>query len=183
MISYEKFKNWEKNDYDNTLSMIVIGYNPTWKHVHLQKGVFDHKYYIEDKKKFVVLLISALNLYIDDNYSAILKDYREWTTTNIAERDLKLKIEKYFVNLPRDIDEQLIEINILNLHDFLELFIALPASNIFPDIVLFSKSTNIILLISHHGTIWIIGEDQKLLKNIALDLNNSDATVIKCFHG
>jgi hypothetical protein len=65
-----------------------------------------------------------------------------------------------------------------DIQKFLELFVKFPKEYSYQDILILNKLKDMLIVLSYHGTIWIIDEDKKYLKEISKLFEEIGAIVV-----
>ena len=180
MNNIEDVINWlDDNKSIHDYKMIAITYNPSMKGKILSQGYFDIENLPIDISIFGTMLRSILPKYISNIYTVrLFCEKYSWLPKFIRKKDeTAVKIEEY-LNTFKWKRKYYGSYNISNIQEFYTIFYDYPVRYSYQDILLSSDDQKIIIDISHHGDIWIISDDIKLIEKLAQDFNSEGATVI-----
>ena len=179
MITLERYKKWALHDYDQSLNMIAVDYEPEIKEKYIKESGFGINCKISDKRIFTRILSKTISVFIGKAFMVRLENEEfSWLPEWLKEEfDDYTEIEKYLINTKWVNNELFGSFKIEEIECFLSLFIDYPLKYEYQDILLFSIESNFIITISHHGTIWIITDLYDKLKPIATKLEKEGATV------
>ena len=180
MISYSEYLNWYNDNANHNLNMIAVLYNPKDKTRILNQKHFELENEISDIPLFSELLYKITCNYIGHVFSVQLKDqkyswYPEWLTN----LDIDTKNNKDY--LDKQLWTNKIYFGKLVIEDLINFFILFLDYSIkfqYQDILLFSKESDYIIQLSHHGTVWFISPEKEELEKISIELDKMNCTVI-----
>ena len=164
MITFKKYFNWEKN-YTNDLYSIVIFYNSKTK-ISMPKEYRPRIDFSVRKNKIIKLLSSIMKE--ENNYVIRLRDTKlTWQPKFLKNRRIDFIRNSYLEK--QNWEKRKYSGNFItrNIRQFLELFINFPFEYSYQDILILNKNINLLIVLSYHGTIWIVSEDKEYLKNIS----------------
>jgi hypothetical protein len=171
-----KFTEWEKDDDSQLFYCLFTTYNPNKKEEHL-KTYFDLENEFVNKKYFAQKIIDSLKFFEVNYFTAQLKDPDfSWIPSFIGKKEKTLLRDK--LNNFRWKENKYFGQIIINDNDsFLEEFLDYPFRYSYQDIVLISDKSDLLILLSYHGTIWFLSENKNKLSKVKRYLEESGITV------
>ena len=178
MKNLKKYKEWLDSENDNSLTMIVIGYDPKNK-AQVEKEGFDLESNITNIKKFSKILNEVLSELEQDKFVGILNDKKmNWFPYQSIKKKLLRDRVKKFLNKTNWDNKYFGNFKIPDLEKFFELYITIVKQKFLYEVFLISKTRNLLINISHHNNIWLISADKDLLCDIAESLSKYGATIV-----
>lgn len=184
LIDIDKYHEWLDNPSMMGFSMLAVGYDPERRNIILENNLFDDVNTISDRKKFLSILTDTIDNFAGNNFSSRLKYpdtpwfiYEE--NTDPALNELLLKVKEYLDSFQWPNDRYFGQLDITDPARFLSIFIDYPLRMDFQDIYLNSKDIELLIVLSSHGTVWFISNDNGLVDRICIYLVEKGATVIK----
>ncbi len=178
MISKKNYKAWIDNDHDNSLSMIAVGYDPASKYDLIKLGGFDLENNISDKIYFSSLISKISKTFIGRDFLARVQFPRNgWLNSDVIADSSNYELIKNYLNKFNWEKKYYGHIEVTNLEEFLITFIDFPIKYYGQDFELYSLDSDFLLVISNHGTLWIISKLEEQLYEIGKLLEADGATV------
>lgn len=178
MLNYENYLCWKK-EIKNNLVMIATNYNPEKKKHYLIKR-FDLECPISDIQKNAQIIFECCKMYLGVKYNLQFEDNTTTWNEPILIRK-RSKILLFLKSIGADKYKSPRKIRIRNenkLFEFLNTFIDVPMLNQSSNILLFGIDSDCIIVISNHGTIWLLMDGKEKIADIAKYLDSKGITVL-----
>ena len=165
-------------------SMLTVGYDPERRNIILENNLFDDVNTTSDRMKFLSILTDTIDTFAGKNFTGRLKYpdtpwffYEE--NTDSALNELLFKVKGYLDTFEWPNDRYFGQLDITCPALFLSIFVDYPLRIGFQDIYLNSKDIDLLIVLSGHGTVWFISNNNELVDRICFYLIEKGATVIK----
>ncbi|MCU7493672.1 MAG: hypothetical protein HF300_07360 [Ignavibacteria bacterium] len=180
MIKMKEYIDWFGEEKETPLKMIA-----TWYGLEMEKykdrDYFDLENPITDKKSFSEFIYSVVSKYVKGEFVARLESTRApWLPSFIEEELEDDSIRKYLDRFEWR-KKYFGKISISDLKEFMDLFLDYPSKFSYQDILVFAKKCDLVIVFTHHGTIWFISKDINLLNNIASQLQLLGVKVVHVY--
>lgn len=185
MIDFQEYKKWEDDPKSKVFGMISVGYNQSIKRKILDRNCFELENKTINKNHFVKILFDVCVKFVGKKFIARLYNEELSWIVSYDDSDFTLKqlywlkgISKYLKNKKWSETKFKGTIEVKDLRKFLSIFISYPLEFEYQPIFLNSLISEMLIIISDHGTVWFVGKDKHKLMKIAEYLDSKGATVI-----
>lgn len=181
MIDYLKYKKWEQDENDDSYQMISIGYDPEMKNYFIKNNGFDLTCEIKIKyrERFAKLIAEIMTVFIGSKFTATLADNKFSWLPDWMKNEYKNinSIQNYLDKITWKNEDYTGSFDVYDINHFMNIFIDYSFKYEYQDIELLSIEKNFIIVISHHGNIWIITDSAETIETVAKFADKNGATV------
>jgi hypothetical protein len=161
--------------------MIAMTYNPSLKNEILKNGHFNEENIPSDPMRTAEILNQVLNNFKFNEFKVrLMTEKFSWFPDFIDDTDENArKIKSYLDGINWKNKKYLGSFTITNLFDFYQIFYEYPCRYKYQDILMIPDSNDFLIIISHHGELWIISDNKAIMNEMYYSFDKNGATVIK----
>jgi hypothetical protein len=162
--------------------MIAVTYNPTLKNDILKNGYLNDENIPTNSTRTAEILSQVLNNFNHNEFRVrLMTEKFSWFPEFIdINDDNATKIKSYLDKINWKKKKYFGSFNISTIIDFYQIFYDYPCRYGYQDILMIPAMNNFLVIISHHGELWIISDNKTLMNDMYDLFDKNGATVIKC---